>query len=191
MTTLVLAMGVSIFPANISSAEAVPTYVISFDANDGTGVAKKIKKLRNEAIMMPDLGIIHDGFTLIGFSTDKYRLNPEYTTTDDFNENEKTTLYAIWRRSEDLDIVDYVKPTRTINASNKSVKKKKSVKIGAKANGQGKAKFTYKSSNKKVAKVSSSGKITGVKSGKAIITITSKEDGLYGKSTEKITVTVK
>ena len=55
------------------------------------------------------------------------------------------------------------------------------LKINAKSN----AKITYKSSDKSIAKVSSEGVITGVKTGTAVITVTS------NKVSQKITVTVK
>ncbi len=52
-----------------------------------------------------------------------------------------------------------------------SVKAGKKVKIGAKVKNRNGAKVTYKSSNKKIAKVNSSGKVTGVKKGTVKITI--------------------
>ncbi|MBO6047052.1 MAG: Ig-like domain-containing protein, partial [Erysipelotrichaceae bacterium] len=61
--------------------------------------------------------------------------------------------------------------------------------LGAKTTGNGM--LTYKTSNKKVAKVSSKGTVTGVKKGKVTITITASATGANEKATKKVTVTVK
>ena len=77
--------------------------------------------------------------------------------------------------------------TKSISvASAVSVKKGKTYTLKAKrtpANSE--EKITYRSSNKKVATVTNSGKIKGVKKGTATITVKS------GKVTKKVTVTVK
>ena len=67
-----------------------------------------------------------------------------------------------------------------------SIKKGKTYTLKAKAVPKSsEEKFTYRSSNKKVATVSKSGKVKGVKKGTATITIKS------GKISVKVTVTVK
>lgn len=83
-----------------------------------------------------------------------------------------------------------------INSTNKSqisitktVKVNKTYKIKKllKSNGNNVDYYSFKSSNKKVAKVSKKGTVTGLKAGKATITITSKVNGsTYG--TVNITV---
>ena len=65
----------------------------------------------------------------------------------------------------------------------------KKFSLNAKASGNGK--LSYKSSNKKVVKVSKKGKVTVVGLGKATITITAAKTSKYKKATKKITVTVK
>jgi hypothetical protein len=65
----------------------------------------------------------------------------------------------------------------------------KAFKINAKSSGG--TKLTYKSSNKKVAAVNSSGKVTIKGCGKATITITAASSALYKSASKKITVTVK
>ena len=65
----------------------------------------------------------------------------------------------------------------------------KPFKLGAKTNGNGK--LTYKSSNTKVAAVSSAGKVTLKGTGKATITITAAATDTYKAATKKITITVK
>ena len=84
-----------------------------------------------------------------------------------------------------------------INSTNKSqisitktVKVNKTYKIKKllKSNGNNVDYYSFKSSNKKVAKVSKKGTVTGLKAGKATITITSK---VNGSTYRKIKVTVK
>lgn len=60
--------------------------------------------------------------------------------------------------------------------------------LNAKTTGNGK--LTYKSSNTKVAKISSSGKVTMMGYGKATITITAPETNCYKAATKKIEITV-
>ncbi|MCB6994390.1 leucine-rich repeat protein, partial [bacterium 210820-DFI.6.37] len=61
--------------------------------------------------------------------------------------------------------------------------------LGARTNGNGK--LTYKSSNAKVATVSSAGKVTLKGTGKATITITAAATDTYKAATKKVTITVK
>lgn len=81
-----------------------------------------------------------------------------------------------------------IKKTQTITASNKSVAMGKTLKLGAKTNGNGK--LTYKSSNTAIVKVDSTGKLTPVKVGKATITIKAAETSTHKSATKKVTVTV-
>lgn len=66
----------------------------------------------------------------------------------------------------------------------------KAFSLGAKADNKGA--LSYSSSNKKVATVSSSGKVTLKKNaiGKTVITITAKETANYKKAAKKVTITV-
>ena len=66
--------------------------------------------------------------------------------------------------------VTFKNPTLTLSKTSASVKVGKTTKITAKATPSGKV--TYKSSNKKVATVSSNGTIKGIKKGTAKITVT-------------------
>lgn len=69
-----------------------------------------------------------------------------------------------------------------------SGKKKATVKVRAGKKAVAAKKLKFKSSNKKIATVSAKGKVTAVKAGKAVITVTSKENKKWKK---KIKVTVK
>lgn len=75
----------------------------------------------------------------------------------------------------------------TLNAKTKTLKKGKTFQIKVKLpKNTASNKITYKSSNKKVATVSTSGKIKAVKKGKATITVTT-----FNKKSAKIKITVK
>ena len=66
----------------------------------------------------------------------------------------------------------------------------KAFSINAKVSPKG-GKITYKTSNKKIATVSSKGKVTIKKKGKVTITITSTSNKNCSKATKKITVIIK
>ncbi|MBQ7505047.1 MAG: hypothetical protein IJT79_07010 [Ruminococcus sp.] len=109
----------------------------------------------------------------------------------------KTTLnFKLYENiTGDETIIGSVKVTVTVQ-SNQTIKGKSSFtkkygaspfSLGAKA----KTKMTYKSSDKKVAAVSSSGKVTVKGCGKAVITIKAKETTKYKAKTKKVTILVK
>lgn len=81
-----------------------------------------------------------------------------------------------------------VKASQTITANSfTKTYGNKPFSLGAKA----KTKLTYKSSNTKVATVSSTGRVTLKGPGKATITITAAATSQYNAATKKITITVK
>ena len=78
----------------------------------------------------------------------------------------------------------------TLNKKSAVVKKKKTIRLSVKKYAPSKPTtkgVTWKSSNTKIAKVSSSGKVTGIKKGTVTITATAK-DGSNVKATCKIKV---
>ncbi len=173
-----------------SKADAPKTYTVKFYLNDGTGLYKKAKKTENVGLKLPEVENKYDGFFFFGWSYNKNAINPDLSLENSYEENKSATLYAIWRRAGEI-YPTYTKEKRPIVAKKLSVKKGKSAKIKFTSKGFGKTKLSFKSSNKKVAKVSSSGKVTGLKKGKVKITISSKQDGLYAKTKKTITVKVK
>ena len=175
-----------------SYADMPKQYTIKFNSNDGNGVILKLKKTKNVNVVMPDTKVSHTGFEFMGWAKDKKSTFPDYPADMGwFEEDIDITLYAVWRTADKAGEVDYSKPLRKI--SGKSLKKKvgKSFKIKSKTIGEGKCKFKYKSLNSKVVKITSSGKAKALKKGKAVIKITAPEDGLYTKTTKKITIKVK
>ena len=75
----------------------------------------------------------------------------------------------------------------SLNAKSKTLKKGKTFKIKVKfPKNTASNKLTYKSSNRKVAKVDTTGKVKAVKKGKATITVTT-----FNKKKAKLKITVK
>lgn len=79
------------------------TYTITFDANGGTGPAmNSISKTYNTPEDLTANTFTREGYTFLGWSTDKNAISAEYTdkgsVTDDLTttNNGKVTLYAIW-----------------------------------------------------------------------------------------------
>ena len=102
---------------------------------------------------------------------------------DEFK-NSMAVETALWKNM--MDEVRSAQASKAVIKTNKSkytVKAGKTVKI--KASSSDGSKLTFKSSDKKIAKVNTKGKITGVKKGKATITI--KASGVK----KKVKVTVK
>lgn len=173
-----------------SSADELKKYTVKFDSNDGHGVFYKTKKLSNVGIITPDINKSYEGFLFMGWAYKKNATNPDIGSFEYYEENKSRTLYAVWRIADRLEF-SYKKPNRAIDVKNIVLKAKTSKKLDVKVPGEGKAKISFKSSNKRIARVSSSGKVTGLKKGKAKITITTKEDGLYAKTKKTIIVKVK
>lgn len=83
-----------------------------------------------------------------------------------------------------------MKKTQSITASSKTVYYgRKAFNINVKSNGNGK--LSYSSDNKKVASVSSTGKVTINGCGTAVITISASATDTYKAATKKITINVK
>lgn len=127
-----------------------------------------------------------NNYNFAGWYTSKIGGN-KITENDIVTKDESYMLYAHWSKKSDTP-----KPTpkksQTISA--KSFTKyygDKSFSLGAKA----KTKLTYKSSNNSVATVSSNGKVTIKRIGKATITISAVSNSKYKSATKKITVNVK
>ena len=76
----------------------------------------------------------------------------------------------------------------TITAADASVVVGSTVNLGATTTGNGA--LSYKSSNESIAKVSSTGVVTGVSYGTATVTVTSAQTGQYEAASKSVTVTV-
>lgn len=85
--------------------------------------------------------------------------------------------------------INVIAPVTKVTAQSKVVRRGSSISLGAKANGTT-PKLTYKVSNKKIATVSKTGRVKGVRKGKTYLTVTAKtSDGT--KKTKRIIIYVR
>ncbi|MDO4555822.1 MAG: DUF6273 domain-containing protein [Lachnospiraceae bacterium] len=127
--------------------------------------------------------------TLYAVWTVKTTESTEQITTNPNNTNTDTNATSDTSMNTGTNTITTVKQPQTITASSRSVAyKSKPFSLKAKASGGGK--LTYKSSNKKVATVSSAGKVTVKNYGQATITITAAANGNFQAATKKITIKV-
>ena len=107
-----------------------------------------------------------------------------------FSGGSKTAVLTVLPKESAGKPVTPVKKAQTITArSYTKTYGNKAFNLNAKANGGGK--LTYRSSNSKVAAVSSSGRVTLKAPGRATITISAAATGAYNAAKKNITITVK
>ena len=85
------------------------TYILSFDANGGNGSVENETVKISENFVIPSDEFTKEGYTLLGWSTDKNAKTPEYTPGQTVSKlsttnNAKITLYAVW--AEIINAVD-------------------------------------------------------------------------------------
>ena len=153
---------------NLSETKSITFYKITLDATGGS--------VSPEYIITPNKNDIN----LPSPTRDGYIFNEWVKKTSSSGEY----YYASWNK------ITTQTPKKSQTISAKSFTKyygDKSFSLGAKA----KTKLTYKSSNNSVATVSSNGKVTIKRIGKATITISAVSNSKYKSATKKITVNVK
>lgn len=157
----------------------VKTFTVTFKAaggtwTDGTTADKQVTVDKGQAATAPDVPT-RDGFTFDGW-------DPE----DFSNITSNQTVTAQWKENSE----PQPQPAaQTITASNVTkTYGNAAFSLGAKTNGDGT--LTYKSSNTKVATVSSTGKVTIKGAGTAKITISASATSNYKAASKTITVTI-
>lgn len=158
--------------ADASKAESV---YVSFDL-----IVKGIQITSDKAVYLDDVEVVSEDGTTVYYQDFKYFENLE-------------SVGRVWVApnlgSDDgkaPKAVTLANPTaKTLKVAKTSLTVKVGKKVTIKATAKPKAKITYKSSNKKIATVTSKGVVTGKKAGKAVITV--KGNG----KTVKVKVTVK
>ena len=79
-------------------AETEPIgYFVTYDANGGGQAPEKQNKRPAEALAISDEIPSREGYTFIGWSSDKDSESPEYEIGAEYTADEDITLYAIWR----------------------------------------------------------------------------------------------
>lgn len=165
--------------AKWTEVEKPKIYTITYDANGGSGAPKEQQKTEGVDLTLRTTKPTRPGYKFLGWSTSSTATKATYLAGGTYSKDVSDTLYAVW----------YKYKTQTITASSKKVVYgSKAFYLNAKTSGNGK--LTYTSSNKKVATVSSAGKITVKGYGKTTIKITASATSTHKKASKSITITV-
>ena len=145
-------------------------------------------------------GVIVKGASDLTITVENENEEAVKTEVSDLEENKEYIIEVNEDDTCDVDLKDESvsqpsKPTTPVVKASQSIAAKSFTKnYGNKPfnlNAKAKTKLTYKSSNTKVATVSSSGKVTLKGPGKATITITAAASNQYKSASKNITITVK
>lgn len=169
--------------------EEKKTVQVSYDANGGTGAPASQLKQEGVDLTLSDIKPVRSGYTFLGWSSDSKAVLPSYQAGGKYTEDQNITLYAVWKQNESGTSVRKI--SQSIRTSASVYKKSyysKPFSLRAKSSGDGVLSFT--SSNKKVARVSSSGKVSIKGYGTAKITIKASATQRYNAATKRITVKV-
>ena len=81
---------------NVSEVKSINVYTVNYDANGGTGApASQIKLHGGDLTLSSDIPK-REGYTFVGWSTDKNASNYTWKAGDNYTINDSKTLYAIW-----------------------------------------------------------------------------------------------
>ena len=100
------------------------TFIISYDANGGSGVPSDGMKLKGENYLISDVIPVRGGYTFLGWNSDKDATTAKYLGGDSYSADENLTLYAIWSEipEEDDDTSsNMVTPIGSYKCANKTV----------------------------------------------------------------------
>ncbi len=78
------------------------TYAISFNANGGVGAPEDQTKTHGQILVLSSTIPERNGYTFIGWSTSKTAAIAEYNVGDDFDKDNSTVLYAVWKKNVDI-----------------------------------------------------------------------------------------
>lgn len=183
--------------------------VITAESTDGTKLTKTVKIKVIDRVTRLDVGSLYR----------KIRINTTYAIDPDYNGENTVVSYSSDSRNVSVGtdgVVTAVKtgvanvtvtaktedgtkltkkirftvirPVTSIQAANQTLARKKSKKIAVKVNGE-QTRVTFRSSNPKIATVTASGVVKGIRAGKTFVTITAKsKDGTT--KTKKIQINV-
>ena len=175
--------------------------MLTYDTNGGgTAPASQYKTIYNTttSCSMTISGIVPTkrGYKFLGWGLTSTDTSASYAPRDEIDLTSSLTLYAVWKKDEESaddpvepDPAPIVKKNQTILASGKTVAiNNAAFNLNAKTSGNGT--MTYKSSNTKVAAISSIGTITVKGYGTTTITIIAPETSAYYKAAKNVTITV-
>lgn len=75
------------------------SYIISYDANGGSGAPQGQTKIENEPLVLSSQIPKRTGYVFLGWSEDPDAAAPTYRAGSTFTENRGTTLYAVWLKN--------------------------------------------------------------------------------------------
>ena len=182
------------------------TITLSYNANGGKGGPSEKSVIvynseKDYTFTISSIEPSRTGYDFLGWGIRSNSEYPTYYSGDEITTDTDTMIYAVWLKnssgetdggdSDNDDPIPQPKPkaTQTITAFNKNIAiNSKPESLGAKTSGNGK--LTYKSSNTKVATISSAGTIAVKGYGITNITINAAETLTFKKTSKIVTITV-
>lgn len=155
------------------------TYEVTYNTNDNNNMpARQIKEF-GKKMKISNTVPVRTGYSFLGWLASGDFSGISYQPDDIYEENSDAALYAVWKKVSTQTI-------RIADKISKTYKKNKTFNLNAKAEGT----LRYTSSNKKVASVSSKGKVTIKGYGKTVITIKAAATKKYPAASKKVTLNI-
>ena len=76
---------------------AATTYIVTYDANGGKNAPSSQTKNKGENLTLSSTQPTRDGYTFLGWSTDKNATSPTYGSNGTYDIDSDITLYAVWK----------------------------------------------------------------------------------------------
>ena len=76
------------------------TYTITYNANGGTGAPSAQTKTENVNLIISPVEPFKNGYTFVGWNTNKSATSAQYHSGDIYIRNASMTLYAVWKKAE-------------------------------------------------------------------------------------------
>jgi len=192
-------------PTDVIFVNLLGEYTVNYNANGGYGAPTSQTKYNESILTLSDSKPSREGYAFLGWSTSSEVNNISYSAGGEYAENSDITLYAVWEKNmPSSGSSSESNPTNSSTGGSEEIKKKQNIStpspsyikaigskvfsLGVKADGDGK--LTYDSSNKKVATVTSSGRVTVKAYGESTVTIKASETESYYSTIKKVTVKV-
>ena len=100
------AAGVKTYTCTVCSqtkTESIPalplTYTVSYDANGGSGAPASQTKTHDETLTLSAAEPSRDGWTFLGWATDRTATSAQYQPGDSYTANADAALYAVWEEN--------------------------------------------------------------------------------------------
>ncbi len=145
-------------------------YTVSYNANGGTGAPASQTKVHGDALTLSTVKPTRSGYEFKGWATSSNG-NVEYSAGAAYAENANVTLYAVWEAIPVTSI--------TLNQTTATLKKGETLTLTATVAPSDAANksVTWSSGNTSVATVSTSGVVTAIGEGTAVITVKTADGG--------------